>query len=168
MDKDLEGKIQRAKELLATARHAAMATVNADGSPHNTPFRFILDPKLEYIYWGSHPESIHSVNIERTGKVFIVLYDAVERGGLYIKGEEAQALDGEELEKAIALHNKKRAKEGSDALTLEYYSGKSPQRMWAARLTNFWVNKSEKDAEGHVARDGRQEISASDIVREMI
>lgn len=164
MDEDLKRKIQRAKELLATSRHAAMATVNEDGSPLNTPLRFILDPKLEYFYWGSHPESTHSVNLLRTGKAFIVLYDAIQRGGLYIQAEGAHALSGDELVNALALHNKKRAEEGADALTLEYYSGDSPQRMWSAHMTNFWVNKSEKDTKGHVARDGRQEITTKDLL----
>lgn len=164
MDKDFERRITRAKELLATARHAAIATVNKDGSPHNTPLRIILDPKLEYIYWGSHPESVHSQNIIRNGQVFIVFYDAIQRGGLYIKGESAHALSGEELDKALALHNKKRAEEGSDALPLDYYRGSSPQRMWSARMTNFWVNSATKDADGHVARDGRQEINVKDLL----
>lgn len=164
MDQDLERKIRRAKELLATARHAAIATVNEDGSPHNSPLRIIFDPKLENIYWGSHPESVHSVNITRTGKIFVVLYDLIQRGGLYIKAEDAHVLSGEELEKALFLHNRKRTEEGSEPLTLDYYRGDSPQRMWSARITNFWVNTSEKDANGHVARDGRQEITVKDLV----
>src|SRR5258708_32021062 len=104
MDKDLEKSINRAKELLSTARHACMATVNEDGSPHNTPFRFLYDPKLEYIYWGSHPDSMHSLNINRTGKIFVVLYDIKEKGGLYMKCENAHAVNGDELKKALEVH----------------------------------------------------------------
>ena len=66
-------RIDRAKELLATGRHGAMATVNADGSPHNTPFYLILDDTLEHIYFGSHPQSVHTQNVIRTGDMFIVV-----------------------------------------------------------------------------------------------
>ena len=164
MDKDLERRIVRAKELLATSKHAAIATVNEDGSPHNTPVYFMYDSKLEYFYWGSHPESIHSLNILRTGKIFIVLYDAIKRGGLFIKGEDVHAVSGEELKEALNIHNLFRIKEGSEPLEISYYEGNNPQRMWKAKMTNFWVNYAEKDTNGHLAKDGRQEITAKDLL----
>jgi hypothetical protein len=163
MDEDLKGRIYRAKELLSTCKHASMATVNQDGSPHNTPFLFLHDSKLEYVYWGSHPESLHSLNVLRTGKIFVVLYDAIQRGGLYIKAENGRALDGEELKKALAAHNEIRSKESLEPLEFNYYTGDSPQRMWSARITNFWVNDTERDVDGHVIKDGRREISANDL-----
>jgi len=70
---NLENKIKRAKELITTSRHVSIATVNEDGSPHNSPVRFLYDQNFEYIYWGSHPESTHSKNITRTGK-YLLLY----------------------------------------------------------------------------------------------
>lgn len=164
MDNDLSKRIARAKELLNGVRHAAMATVNADGTPHNTPFFFIRDPKLGYIYWGSHPASLHSENVVRTGKIFVVLYDAMERGGLYMSAENGHELKGEELAKALAIHNHLRSKEGKDALTADYYTGNSPQRMWAAKITHFWVNSVELDADGHMVRDGRTEIRSEDLL----
>jgi hypothetical protein len=164
MDENLTRAITRAKELLSTSRHAAMATVNEDGSPHNTPFRFLYDPELKFVYWGSHPNSIHSVNVARTGKIFVVLYDRNERGGLYIKCEKAHMLAGGELKNALAVHNSFRAREGSEPLELDYYTGESPQRMWGATLTNFWINTTEKDKNGHLARDSRQEVTAQDLL----
>lgn len=164
MDNDLDKKIARAKELLATVRHAAMATVNADGTPHNTPFLLIHDPKLEYIYWGSHPESVHSQNIIRTGNIFVVLYDAVKRGGLYMSAKDGHPLSGEELVRGLELHNQLREKEGQEPLSIDYYSGSSPQRMWSAKVTHSWVNKIDRDANGHVLRDGRIEINAGDLL----
>lgn len=161
---DLENKIKRAKELITTSRHISLATVNDDGSPHNSPVRFIYDPKLEHIYWGSHPESIHSKNIQRTGQVFAVLFDRIERGGLYMKGEDAQELSGKELEKALKIHNEFRVREGSEPLELNYYTGTSPQRMWGAKIINFWVNYAERGRDGHLIKDGRIEISAQDLL----
>ncbi len=164
MPEDLESKIKRAKGLIATSRHVSMATVNEDGSPHNSPVRFLYDPKLEYLYWGSHPESLHSKNITRTGKIFIALYDRIERGGLYIKADNAHELAGKELEEALAIHNTFRVKEGVEPLELSYYKGSSPQRMWGGKITNLWVNYAERDKDGHMIKDGRVEITANDLL----
>lgn len=164
MSPDLQKRIERARELLKTSKHAAMATVNEDGSPHNTPFKFMYDPHLEHMYWGSHPDSVHSLNVARTGKIFVVLYDAKERGGLYINCVDAHAVNGEALEAALDIHNSFRAKEGLEPLTLEYYTGDSPQRMWRAKITNLWVNNVERGADGHISRDIRQEITAKDLL----
>ena len=166
MQEDLKNKIKRAKELLVTSRHISLATVNEDDSPHNSPIRFIYHPKLEYIYWGSHPESIHSKNIIRTGQVFAVLYDRIERGGLYMKCENAHELVDKELEEALKIHNAFRTKEGSEPLELSYYTGSSPQRMWSAKITNFWVNYTETGPDGHLIKDGRIEINAADLLHE--
>ncbi len=157
-------KIERAKELIFTSRHISMATVNDDGSPHNSPMRFLYDPKLEYIYWGSHPEAMHSKNIARTGQIFAVLYDRNERGGVYMRCDDAHELAGKELEDALKIHNGFRVKEGSKPLELSYYTGNSPQRMYASKITNLWVNHAEKNADGLLIKDGRMEITAEDIL----
>ena len=54
-----ELKLKRAKELIHTSKHIALATTNVDGSPHNSPVRFFYDKKLEYIYWGSNTEALY-------------------------------------------------------------------------------------------------------------
>jgi len=162
---DLEKHIARAKELLQTVRHATMATVNDDGSPHNTPFYFLHDDKLKYIYWGSHPDSQHSKNVLRTGQIFVVLYDAIKRGGLYIRAEQGQSLQGTALDEALRVHNQFRAKEHQMPLERNYYSGVSPQRMWSAQTVSFWVNGVERDEKGLVIKDIREEISAEDVLK---
>ena len=161
---DTINQINRAKELLIRARHASMATVNEDGSPHNTPFMFLFDEDLKYIYWGSHPDSEHSENLLRTSKAFIVIYDAIEKGGLYIKVETAQPLKGEELRIALNIHNKARLARGQDPLALSYYGAPNPQRMWSAKTMQFWVNGTKRDKEGNVTRDIRIEIKRDDLV----
>src|SRR5882757_1777190 len=108
MDTILQEKIERAKELLSTVRHAAMATVNEDGSPHSTPYFFMRSEDLTHLYWGSHPDSQHSQNVARDGQIFMVLYDAIERGGLFIQANEAHATEGEELVEALKVHNARR------------------------------------------------------------
>lgn len=154
--------VNRAKQLLKSVRHAAMATVNEDGSPHNTPYRFLADENLEYLYWGSHPDSLHSQNVARTGKVFVVLYEANEGGGLYIKANQAQELNGTELEIALKVHNNYRHQENKSPITIEYYSD-GPQKMYRAKITNFYVNSSDKNEQGMVLRDYRKEITRKDL-----
>lgn len=43
---DFKERVKRAQELLVTAKHVAIATVNADGSPHNTPVFMAFDDGL--------------------------------------------------------------------------------------------------------------------------
>jgi hypothetical protein len=157
-DDVLKLKVERAKELLATANHAAMATVNEDGSPHNTPYFFLIDTSREYLYWSSFPNSMHSRNLERTGQLFVVLYDAMESGGLYIRADDAHISAGDKLNVALQIHNEKRLKNGKDVLQSEYFQGDSPQRMYVATIRQFWVNGTERGADGNVTRDLRTEV----------
>jgi general stress protein 26 len=157
-----EQKITRARELLTTVRHAAMATVNEDGSPHNTPYFFMCSPDLQYLYWGSHPESEHSKNVARTGQIFVVLYDAMERGGLFIQANNVHIAEGAELEQ---VHNDRRIAEGREPLPISYYQGDSPQRTYIAQTQKFWANTSERGAEGLIIRDIRIEITREDLLK---
>ncbi|MCX6703816.1 MAG: pyridoxamine 5'-phosphate oxidase family protein [Candidatus Zambryskibacteria bacterium] len=100
-----ELKMNRAKQLIYTSRHISLATTNVDGSPHNSPVRFFYDEKLENIYWGSNAEALHSQNILRTGQIFVVLFDRIEFGGVYIKCEGGHILDGKELEVGLEITN---------------------------------------------------------------
>lgn len=164
MSSIIEERIRRAKELLKTARHAAMATVNTDDSPHNTPFFFLHDDHFKYIYWSSQPDSLHSQNIVRTGLLFVVIYDKSQGGGLYIKCDNGHELSGMELEKALDTHNKVRLQENKLALSIEYYSGSRPQRMYGAKPVTFWVNVTKRDIEGYITKEYRYEIQPQEIL----
>lgn len=164
MDPDLQARVDRAKELLTTVRHVSMATVNADGSPHNTPLFFMYGDDLKHVFWGSHPDADHSKNIVRTGQIFMALYDDNAGGGLFIRAKNAHATEGEELKLALEAHNVARARFGKgDPLPLEYYQ-KGPQKMYMADVEKLWVNFAQRGADGRVVRDGRHEISAVDLL----
>jgi hypothetical protein len=139
-----ELKLNRAKELIHTSRHIALATTNADGSPHNSPMRFLYDEKLE--------------NILRTGQLFGVLFDRIEFGGVFMKCEGGHILEGKELEVGLEITNSARAKEGKEKITLDYYAGGSIQKMWSAKITNLWINMPVRDENGHILRDERVEL----------
>ena len=157
-------RIERAKYLLRTVRHAAMATVNEDSSPHNTPYRFMIADDLSRVYWGSHPNSVHSRNIVRTGQLFIVLYEADQRGGLYITAGDGHQTEGKELKEALAVHNRIRTSAGESPIELSYYEGGSPQRMWMATPTNFWINGTIPDQNGHIVEDIRVEVTPAELL----
>lgn len=164
MNPDIKTQIDRARTLIKTVRHAAMATVNEDSSPHNTPYFFICDETLEHLYWGSHPDSLHSKNALRTGQIFVVLYDAMERGGLFIRADEAHITEGAELEVALSAHNARRVKDGKEPLPLSYYQ-EGPQRMWVATTRHFWVNSAERNNEGQIIRDIRIEVTREGLLQ---
>jgi general stress protein 26 len=157
-------RIARAKTLLATAHHAAMATVNQDGTPHNTPYFFMCNNDLTRLYWSSHPDSQHSKNIGRTGQLFVVLYDAKIKGGLYIQAKNGHVTEAAELDKALAAHNQARARAGkTPPIKREYYE-QGPQKIYAADVEKLWINLVEYDANGGHLRDYRQEITAQDLL----
>lgn len=119
---------------------------------------------LEELYWGFSPKSLHSQNIKRTGIVFVILYEANEGGGLYVKCRNARVASGEELERALSAHNKLRQNFGKDALPLDYCAGESSQRMYLAETETFWVNYVERDDSGRITEDKRIEVSKSDLL----
>lgn len=151
--------LQKAACLLKNQRHAAMATVNDDGSPHNTPFFFMHNSDFTQIYMGTHPEAQHSQNLRRTGKAFIVIYDSKERkqGGLYIQASRGRELSGGELAQALTIHNATQ-----DAKTIDYYTT-GPQRMYGLTPTAAWVHMRENDSEGMRVKDYRHPITLKDL-----
>lgn len=151
-------KLDRAKELIHTSRHISLATTNEDGSPHNSPVKFLYDEKLENIYWGSNIEALHSQNILRTGQIFAVLYDRIEYGGVYMKCENGHILDGKELEVGLEIVNASRLKDGQEKINLDYYSGDSVQKLWSAKIINLWINSTVRDGNGFILRDERVEL----------
>ena len=160
-----ELKINRAKELIYTSRHISLATTNADGSPHNSPVRFFYDEKLENIYWGSNIEALHSQNILRTGQIFGVLFDRIEFGGVYIKCEGGHILDGKELEVGLEITNSARTKEGQQKIDLDSYTASSVQKMWSAKIINFWINMPVRDGNGRILRDERVELERNNLLK---
>lgn len=161
-----DGDIERARWLLGNIKHAAMATVNADGSPHNTPYLFMKSDDLSELYWGSNPKSVHSHNVERTGAIFVVLYEANVGGGLYIRCHNARIAVGAELDRALAAHNQLRAKYDKEPLPKSYYVEPSEQRMYIADTVDFWVNYAERYESGLIREDKRLRVSKDQLIAE--
>lgn len=87
--------LESAVSILKTIHYINIATVNEDGTPWLSPVSASFNSNLSF-FWGSAPLNIHSKNIERDGRVFVVVYDStVPEGtgeGIYMKGH-ASALE---------------------------------------------------------------------------
>jgi hypothetical protein len=157
----LDMRIARVKELLQTVRHVAIATVNEDGSPHNSPVFAGTDDQLN-IYWLSCHDNQHSQNIDRDGRVFIVFFDSVgDGGGLYIQAK-ARKLQGDELSTGLRVLNDARQRHDRYQPDVSFIDG-SDQCLYRATPEKMWVNLAERDEQDRIVRDYRHQISLKDL-----
>ena len=80
-----------------------IATVNQDGSPWSTPIHVFSDN--DAVYWFSHLDTQHSLNIENDPRVSLSLFSPdTSRGpkAVYVNGS-ASKLDVDETTKAVKL-----------------------------------------------------------------
>ncbi len=77
------------KNILANNSYCTVSTVTSDGAPWATPVHFAYD--LQNIYWLSHDDTIHSLNIAQDSRVFITVFDSrqtaetlADRGAMYV------------------------------------------------------------------------------------
>jgi hypothetical protein len=162
-DGTYQNRVARAKELLGIVRHVAIATVNADGSPHNTPVFSTFGRDLT-LYWASGAQAQHSQNITRDSRVFIVLFDSLERGGgLYVQANAEVLEDVADIEPALAIINANRARWNRPPVTADDYTG--DQRLYRAIFQKAWVNVTERDQEGQVTSETRREVTPHDLLQ---
>jgi Pyridoxamine 5'-phosphate oxidase len=157
-----EERLQHIRGVLKSVRHIALATVNVDGTPHNSPVFSAHDNALQFV-WSSHPESLHSKNIMRTGRAFIVVFDSVDKGGgLYID-VDAQEVAPQRLPVALAVFNARLKDLGREAVGADVLAN-SGQCLYQATPRKLWINMAERDQHGHIIKDQRYEIFAADII----
>jgi hypothetical protein len=151
---------------LLNVRHIALATVNEDGTPHNTSLFFIYNLEFTKMYWGSHPNSLHSKNIVRTGEGYAVAYDSKEwgQGGLYLTLKNDHEVTDAELPEALKVHNETRARWGKGPLNIEYYQESDGQRMYVADIAKIEIYSVVRDKNNHVVEETRKEISAEELL----
>lgn len=154
-------------DLLYNCRYATYATVNEDGSPHNSPMFYIPDSNLDKIYLGTHPDSLHAKNMARTGQAFAVIFGRLPEGGtgLYFKIEGIhEAADNTELQDALNAHNVARNKIGKKALPIEYYEAPNPQRMYVGNIVEISTNGAKRGDDGRLTKDTRFTIEPSELI----
>lgn len=153
------------KELLKTLSHIALATVNEDGTPHNTPLFFAVDKNFTRIYFASKEESVHTKNFVRTGRAFVVMYNSnTFQGGVYLTVEKGRKSEGEELEEGLKTYNEKCAETMNDALPPAFHLIEDGYRLYAGNITKIEVYHSVEDENGQIKRESRREIPAEEII----
>ncbi len=162
-------QVELAKKLLETVRHASYATVNEDGTPHNSPLMLIYNEDLTKLYIGTYSESLHTKNLVRTGKTFAVLYDSFTKGqgGVYITGVNAHECEGDELVEALRVHNTFRAKHGSQPIDIGYYQAAKPsQRMYSIDIAKIEVYSALRDENGLMISEARVPVEAKELLED--
>lgn len=163
----MQDQIQLAKNLIHDVRHLALATANADGTPHNSPLMRILSDDLKTLYIGSHKDSLHVKNLLRTGKGYAVLYDSNRpgMGGVYLTCANARLCVDDELRIALSVHNKVRAHQDKMPIDLAYYAGdESGQGMYALDITLIEIYAVERLESGLISHEVRRPISSEDLL----
>lgn len=155
---------KKLKEILSDIKYASMASVNEDGSPHNSPLLLMYEENLKYIFWGSHPDSQHSKNILRTGQAFFSIFNSQNGGtGLYIQISDGKIVEGDDLVEALKIHNRFRQLMGKNAIDMAYYQGESPQKMWRGKVEKIWINAYQRGENGKLVKDYKIEIPLEEV-----
>ena len=161
-EKAIAQRLVRARQLLAEIHHVAIATVNEDGSPHNSPVFMAFDNQLRG-FWASNQDSQHSRNIVRDGQVFLVIFDGRQgHGGLYIAAR-ARPLEGNDIQHGYDCLKQLKGKSYGDIGDANLFAGANPQRIYQAEPLHFWINASERNEQGMIIRDKRIEISLEQL-----
>lgn len=164
MNDQLITRLERAQSLVRSVANAAMATVNADGSPHNTPLFIAFSPNLHTLYWSSNPTALHSQNLTLDPRAYFVLFEPNAGGGLYIPVSEVHVATGDDLAVGLTAYNAARLTNGKQQpLLTPAFSPPNVQRLYQATVESFSVNLSERDQQGKIIRDYRQAISAEQL-----
>lgn len=160
-------QIRLAQNLLRTVRHASYATVNEDGTPHNSPLMLIYNDDLTKLYIGTFSAALHTRNLVRTGNTFAVIYDSFTKsqGGVYITGINAHECQDNELVEALRVHNEARARHGSRPLELQRYQAPKPaQRMYAIDIQRIEIYSSLRSEEGLIISETRMPVDREVLV----
>lgn len=153
------------KDMVRLSRHIVYATVNEDGTPHNSPMFYIPNATLKKVYMGTHPDSLHAQNIRRTGKAFGVVTGIVSgKGrGLYMRIDHFHEAMEDELIEALDAHNTARARLGKERLTTDYYQAPNQQRMYVGNIVELSVNDVIRDSQGYIEQDIRCAYNSDEL-----
>lgn len=153
------------KKLLTNVRHVALATVNENGTPHNTPLFFAVDKDLKQLYFVSREESLHSKNYVRTGKAFAVIYDSNEfNGGIYLTLDNGRELQGQELQEAHETYIRRCKQFDIDVLPENFHMQEGGYNLYTGDITKIEIYDSVEDAEGKLKEESRKEVSTEELL----
>jgi uncharacterized protein YhbP (UPF0306 family) len=154
-------ELHSSEKLLKQSLYLNLSTVCEDGRPWGTPVFFVYDPDRMELYWWSPKNSQHSRNIKLNRRCFITIFDSHDKegngDGLYFEARAEELIKSEEIERGIALYNKKSK---AFSLSLGMCSEEAPTRIYKAKIISSWRNKDCYDENGNFY-DSRVELSLS-------
>lgn len=157
----------RERQLLQSVRHIALATVNEDGTPHNTPLFFAINDTFDRLYFVSREASLHSQNFLKSGNAFAVMYDSNDfNGGLYITIKNGRLAAGTELQAGLSIFNQKCKAVDNDALPRNYHLIKNGYRLFIGDITKIEKYQSIDDENGKLKEEARMIVSVEEIVND--
>jgi hypothetical protein len=133
--------IDSAVKILKEMKYMTIATVCSDGSPWNTPVG--PTPSNDLVFrWGSTENSVHSQNIRRDGRIFVVVYDSTAPEGtgegIYMKGTAEELNENE-----------------------------GTLRMYRFIPETIWINDVENDENGNFKKDIRIELDIETLKKSL-
>ncbi len=96
----------RARWLIETQSVMTVATADESGRPSVAPVAFVHDEDFN-LYWVSSRTATHSENISKRPAVAIVVFASEPSDGVYVDGTATELDDEAEIERAIALLNRR-------------------------------------------------------------
>jgi len=151
--------LRRLNGVLERIEHATVATVSADGRPWNTPVFFARHGMS--LYWLSRRDAQHSINIERNGRAFIVVFDSSREDAdgacVYLEADVAALTADAEICEALERIYRRRQKPMPSPGQL---SPGSPHAIYHARAVRVWSNVLHTSEE--IPWDERVELNTSE------
>lgn len=161
LPEERQKRIEQVRRTIANSKIVPIATVSPGGVPHNSPVFLAFDADFNAI-WSSDPASQHSQNIERTGQVFLAVFDSANSvgGGLYIEAQ-ASEIPVQDPDFLPALKVYAEAKKIADAPVpiRDDFTQPKGQRLYIAVPKSLWINYSTKDESGKIIRDQRFRVT---------
>jgi len=100
----MESANKKARDIIKKILYINLATSGTQRQPWNSPVYAAYDEDYTF-YWISWKDNVHSLNIRRNPKVFVVIYDSTAPEGtgegVYIKGLAYELDDEQEIAKGL-------------------------------------------------------------------
>ncbi len=152
------------RDLLKSVKHMALATVNKDLSPHNTPLFFAIDYEFGRLYFVSRDDSLHSVNLLRSGQGFAVIYNSNSfEGGIYIHLENARRAEGAEKERAFEVYDRACRHWEVDVLPNDYHTKEGGYNLYICDIQKLEAYSSKENSDGKLESESRKQITLKDL-----
>ena len=144
-----------ARDVLDRIRYVVLGTIDEDGRTRTSPVYF-TPHRYEDLYWVSHPETHHSHNLARDGRLSGVVFDSTVVPGqgraVYVTGS-AREVPADELQQHLP-HAFDDAR-GGRAFSIDELTGDGDLRLWVLHVDSWEVHIGAGHPQLGTGRDRR-------------